>query len=203
MRSLHRLACLSVAAALSVTLAACGDGESASQGIETEGETVAVTESGDVDSQTAAGEGEEAVYLRASEGDGIVNAFIGERFYDGKVTDENEAEECVKSVLDRIGGDETTELEINSVRPTADGNKVVIFSQRAGGVLVYGATVKLVVDKDDVPIALVSSIMPDLKIRPIEEWAIDDKQAEQIVMDMLREQGCLGDLPATSQVSLF
>ena len=45
----------------------------------------------------------------------------------------------------------------------------------------------------------------DARVRPFisEEDLKNRAGVTTAVLDMLREQGCLGDLPATSQVSLF
>ena len=137
----------------------------------------------------ASEQAKEAAYQRATEGKGIVNTFITDKFYDGKVTDEASAEKCVMSIIDRLGGNDKTELELNSVRATEGGLKVVTLQQRVGGVLVYGSTVKLIVDKDDNPIAVVGSIMPDVQLEPLENWAVDAAKAEQIVMDKLKAEG--------------
>ena len=130
-----------------------------------------------------------AAYQQASAGEGIVNTFITDKFYDGKVTDEASAEKCVMSVINRLGGDDKTELEIISVRPIESGLTVATFQQRVGGILVYGSTVKLIIDKDDNPIAVVGSIMPDVQVGSLEDLAIDAAQAEQIVMDKLKAEG--------------
>ena len=71
---------------------------------------------------------------------------------------------------------------------------VVTFTQRAGEMMVFGSTVKLVLDKDDNPIALVASILPDVQIRDIEEWAVDAAGAERVVMSQLEAQGASDSL---------
>jgi len=134
-------------------------------------------------------EAEQAVYAQAETGEGIINTFIGEKFCDHKVTDEESAMDCVNEVLDRIGGDETTKFVFESMTPNETGMKIVTLSQRAGQVLAYGAVVKLILNKDDEPIGLVSSIMPNVDIRDVSEWAVDDKEAEKIVSDQLKENG--------------
>ncbi|MCR5432045.1 MAG: hypothetical protein K6E95_05760 [Lachnospiraceae bacterium] len=134
-------------------------------------------------------EEEQAVYAQAETGEGIVNTFIGEKFCDHKVTDEESAMDCVNEVLDRIGGDETTKFVFESMTPNENGMKIVTLSQRAGQVLAYGAVVKLILNQDDEPIGVVSSIMPHVDIRDVSEWAVDDKEAEKIVADTLKESG--------------
>ncbi len=151
-----------------------------------EGNDAAQVESTDMEAIMAK---EDAVYAQAGHGDGIINTFIGEKLSDEKIKDQDDALKCIKSVFDRIGGDETTELLLESIRPNDQGMAVVTFTQRAGEMLVYGATVKLILDKDDYPIALLSSIMPNVDIRDIKEWAVDDKAAEQIAMDQVKASG--------------
>lgn len=141
-------------------------------------------------------EEEQAIQLAAVLGENnvFVNTFITEKFCDHKVTNEEEAEACVKKMIDRIGGDKTTELELKSVRPNEDGMTVVTFTQRTGQMMVFGSTVKLIIDKDDNPIALVGSIIPDLQVRDIEEWAVDAAGAEQVVINQLEAQGATDTL---------
>ncbi len=126
---------------------------------------------------------------QAYNGDGIINTFIGEKLSDKKIITEEEAYDFVMSMIDRIGGDSTTELELAYTRQNANGMAIVTFSQQAGPMLVYGAAVKLIIDKDDYPIGIVSSIMPNVQIRPIDEWALDEDQAEQIVKEQLKKAG--------------
>ena len=163
-----------------LVLAGCGAGAG--------GASDSVT--GDASAQdSAAKQAREAVYQQAAEGEGMVNTFITDKFYDGKITDEASAEKCVMSIIDRLGGNDKTELEPNSTRATEGGLKVVTFQQRVGGVFVHGSTVKLIVDNEDNPIAVVGSIMPDVQLEPLEDWAIDAAKAEQIVMDSIKTEG--------------
>ena len=103
---------------------------------------------------------ENYAYTQTTNSDGFVNTFISEPFCDDKITDEEAAYNCVMSVIDRIGGSSSTELELDYIQPNENGMTVVSYSQRAGQMLVYGSTVKLIVDKDDNAIGLVSSISP-------------------------------------------
>ena len=193
MRKLTVLLCMAVTFVLAATLVACGGGTASSAG------SASTSSAGSASSASASAtsgptDEEQAVHMQAITGEGIVNTFIAEKFCDHKVTNEEEATSCVKEMIGRIGGNETTELEINSVRPNEDGMTVVTFTQRAGEMMVFGSTVKLVIDKDDNPIALVSSIIPDVQIRDIEEWAIDAAGAEQVVMNQLAAQGASDSL---------
>ena len=179
-------------------LAACGGSSTSGSAASSGSGSAASAASGSAASAEASGSAagpqstftdeEMAVYNQANNGDGIVNTFIGEKFCDHKVTDEKSAKDCVMEVIDRIGGDSTTELVVESIRPNQDGMTVVTFSQRAGELMVYGATVKLIVDKDDQAIGLVSSIMPDANIRDIAEWDVDAAGAEKIVMDKVNAE---------------
>ena len=145
---------------------------------------------------------EKAVLERALKSEGMVNTFLSVIDYDGTVANEEEAEACIKSMFDRIGGDETTNLVLESIRQNENGMTVVTFAQRVGGILACGALVKLIVSKDDKPLAVVSSLMPKAQIRPLEQWACDDAQAEQIVLDKLQEEGGAGSVVegATTQL---
>ena len=118
---------------------------------------------------------------KAITGEGIVSKFIGEKFYNKKVTNENEALEAIKSVYDRIGADSSVVLELNAVRPVDGGNTYYIFQQRVGDVLAFGASVKLIVNKDGDVVALASSILPNVKV-PESQAKIDAKKAEEIAV---------------------
>ncbi len=119
----------------------------------------------------------------------VVSSFIGEKFYDQKVTNVDEALAAVKSAYDRIGADETVELEITAVRPTESGNSYYIFNQKAGDVFVHGASVKLIVDKNNDVIGLVSAVLPNVEMAKAEDWEITAEQAEQIVVKNCEENG--------------
>lgn len=138
-----------------------------------------------------AGADQEAVNAettKALSGKGVVSTFIGEPFYDGKVTNEDEAIAAVESVMDRIGGDETTRLEINAVRPTETGTTYYTLRQRSGEVLVIGASAKLIVDKDGNAIGLVASILPDVHLPDTDTW-IEQSKAEEAVRQHCTEEG--------------
>lgn len=122
----------------------------------------------------------------------IVSTFIGEKFSDQKITNEDEALAAIKSVYDRIGADDTTELQINSVRPTETGTTYYIFNQVAGDVFVYGANVKVMVDKDGNATGLISSILPKVELAKAEDWEITKAQAEEIVVKQLESDGHAG-----------
>ncbi len=123
---------------------------------------------------------------KAIAGEGIVSKFIGDKFYDKKVTNEIEALEAIKSAYDRIGADNSVVLELNAERPVEDGNTYYIFQQRAGDVLAYGASVKLVVNKDGNVVALASSVLPNVKV-PETKSKIDAKKAEEVVASHCKE----------------
>ena len=146
MKLLPKLLCVAACAcAFAVVLVACAGNSSsatssasfASASASASGGSSAASSS---DSQTADDEAVTALYQKALAGEGIVNTFITDKIYDGKISDDAAAEECIKGMIGRLGGDKTTELEINSVRPVEDGMTVYTFTQRAGEVLVYGST---------------------------------------------------------------
>ena len=145
-------------------------------------------------SDTKFTEDEQAVYAQVNDGEGMVNTFIGRRFCDHTVTNEQEALDCANEVIKEIGGDETTTLVFHGARTNEDGMSVVTLSQRVGEVMAYGATVKIILDKDDYPIGMVSSIIPNVDIRDINEWAVDDKEAEKVVMEELKKENIDGTL---------
>ena len=122
-------------------------------------------------------------------GEGVVSKFISQKFYDKKVTNENEALEAVKSAYSSMGADDSVVLDLNAVRPVEGGNTYYIFQQKAGETMVYGASVKLVVNKDNDVVALSSSILPNVKAPELTENKIDAKKAEEIVVNSAKEKG--------------
>ena len=130
-----------------------------------------------------------AAYYQAKDADGFVNTLVGEKIGDGKVSSEEEARECLKGAMSRLGGDDKVELVTEYALQNAEGTTVYAFTQQAGGVLVEGSTAKLIVDKDGSPVGIVSSILPGVEAKPIAEWAIDEAGAEKVVTDQLASVG--------------
>lgn len=114
----------------------------------------------------------DAEYAKALSGEGLVTGFIGEQFYDKPVVSEDDAIAAAESALGRVGGDETTKLELLEIRPTETGTTYYTFRQQAGDVVVQGAAVKLVVGKDGKVEGLVSSILPNVQLESLEAWEI-------------------------------
>ena len=151
---------------------------------------------------TADGEKGDAIIIEdenALSGDGTVTAFIGEPFYDGVIKDYSDAYEAVLSVYDRIGADETTDLELAEVRPTED-NICYTFYQMAGDIRVYGDAVKLITDNDGKAIGLVSAILPNVKAAPIAVWGITEEEAEAIIEDYYKDADVHAVDGATEQI---
>ena len=151
---------------------------------------------------TADGEKGDAIIIEdenAFSGDGTVTAFIGEPFYDGVIKDYSDAYEAVLSVYDRIGADETTDLELAEVRPTED-NICYTFYQMAGDIRVYGDAVKLITDNDGKAIGLVSAILPNVKAAPIAVWGITEEEAEAIIEDYYKDADVHAVDGATEQI---
>ncbi len=127
---------------------------------------------------------------QALTGEGSVQKFIGEPFYDGVVKNEDDALEAIYSVLDFVGGDQSTDLELVATDgPTEEGNTIYTFRQVADDVAVYAATVKLVADKNGKAIGLNSTLVPGLKVKSDVSWRIDAKEAEAIVENQGKEDG--------------
>ena len=121
-------------------------------------------------------------------GEGARTAFIGEPFYDGIISSDQDAMEAIYSVLDYVGGDETTYLEPVEAFRNEEGTIVYDFRQMASDVSVYGATVKLIADKDGHAVGLVSSLVPGLTMDPLESWGIDGEEAEAIVKEIFSDK---------------
>ncbi|MCR4890991.1 MAG: M4 family metallopeptidase [Lachnospiraceae bacterium] len=122
-------------------------------------------------------------------GEGAVVSFIGEPFYEG-VENEDDALEAVYSVLDYVGGDQSTQLELAAIDgPTEEGNNIYTFRQMAGDVVVFGATAKLIVDSSGQAIGLVSDVVPGLRVDEDASWRIDETEAEAVVKAQGKEEG--------------
>ena len=137
----------------------------------------------DASDSTLESEEMQAEYERALSASALVTGFVGEKFYDKPVEDEDAALAAVQSVIERVGGDETTILELREIRPTETGTTYYTFRQRAGDVLVHGASVKLVVDKDHKVCGLVSALLPDVQLEDLDSWEITADEAEKVVLD--------------------
>ena len=133
-----------------------------------------------------------AAYGEAFKASGLVSTFADEGVYDGTVKDEDDATEAVRSLVDKLGGDETTELEMTAVTPTETGTTYYTFNQEAGDALVYGASVKLVTEEDGSVKGLIGSVLPDVKVESASEWGITQEEAEEEVRDELEFEGVEG-----------
>ncbi len=111
-----------------------------------------------------------------------VVSFLSGDFYKKEIKDENDAKDAVMSVIDSLGGDENTSLELLTVRPNENGLSVYTFGQMNEDLAVYGASVKLIVGKDGHVCALSNSLESGIDSKPIEEWGITGEEAEQIVL---------------------
>ena len=134
-------------------------------------------------------------YNRLLLGKNLVSTFIGEKFYDKKVTNDEEALDAVKSVYDRIGADSSTNLEITAETNTETGYTYYTFNQVAGDVFVNGASVKVITNKDKEVVGVVSAILPNTQVANAEDWQISQQQAEQLVVEQCASNGYKGVEP--------
>lgn len=171
--------------ALGFTLAACGG--QATQSTDSSSASSSVVQTEGKEKTTTVDSNEE--YSKALSGQGIVAGFIGEEFYDGKIASDDDAYKAVESVLHRIGGDDTTKLELVEERPTESGTTYYVFRQQAGDVLVHGACVKLVVNKDGKAVGVVSALLPNVQLDELGSWEVTAEQAEQAVLDAAKQDG--------------
>ncbi|MCR5486819.1 MAG: M4 family metallopeptidase [Lachnospiraceae bacterium] len=135
-------------------------------------------------------------------GEGAVQTFIGEPFYEGVVRDEEDALKAVLSVLDLAREDSSIHLECVAIQPIEDGTTYYAFRQMAGDVSVYGASVKLIADREGKAVGLVSSLVPNLDPDELESWAVDAIGAEAVVMDEYEGEGLKLYRDATEQILL-
>ncbi len=120
-------------------------------------------------------------------GDEAVTTIITEPFYEG-VTDEDQAMEAMDSVLDRLGGDDTTMLMLDSVLEYENGLTYYTFRQIVGDVTVFAASAKLIVDQNGTAVCAVSSLVPGLPAALESAEGITGEEAEQIVAQGVSDQ---------------
>ena len=140
-------------------------------------------------------------YREALSGEGLVSTFIGSDVTDAKVASDEDAEAVVASLVERMGGDDTTNLELVQLIPVENGNSYYIFQQQAGGVMVYGASAKLIVNANHDVVGLVSDILPHAKTPSLEEVAVTQEEAEKAVVDVLAQNG-VNDPKAVSEYTV-
>ena len=128
--------------------------------------------------------------------------FIKGDFYGKKISNENDALEAVYSIIEDLGGDKNTVLEAETIRPTEDGVNYITFRQLEADTSVYGAAVKLIVGADGHVSSLVSSLVPGIEAENMKDWAITDKEAEDIVMSQYSDLGLSIVKDATEQTLL-
>ena len=117
----------------------------------------------------------------AISGKGMKTAFLSENITDQIVKSDDEALKVIRSVMDKLGGDSTTALTIDSVRPTETGLTYYVFSQISGDIRIKGAEVKLITDKDGKVVGISSAILPGVEKKDYSSWAVSEKDAEGVV----------------------
>ena len=123
-------------------------------------------------------------------GENAIQRFIGEDFYEGTVKNEDEALELVNTVLEYIGGDYSTQVVLSDINGGAEeGTTFYTFMQVVGDIKVYGASIKLVTDKDGHAIGLNSTLIPDLNVSADVDWKVGAEDAEAIVKEELKSEG--------------
>lgn len=115
--------------------------------------------------------------------------FLEDTQYSGTVTNEEEAEKALYALVERLGGDETTEFVYHDQVTNADDTVFYSFEQAFGGIEVYGSSIKLIADKDGKVLAVSSTIITDLQETPSTAWKITLEEAEQIVQEEIAETG--------------
>jgi len=179
------LVTLAFAMAFTLALTACtGNAASSASSSTSSADTSAESSSISVDTQAA--------YTQALSGRGLALTFVGNDVTDATVANEDEAQAIVESLVERMGGDKTTQLDVMAVFPTETGTTYYVFRQQAGDVMVNGASVKLIVDKNNKVIGLVSAILPDVKLPSADQTSISQEQAEKTAVDELAGSGMTG-----------
>ena len=119
----------------------------------------------------------------------ISTVFIEEPFYDGVINDEQDALEALYSVIDRLGGDENTELVLHNEFENDEETTFYCFEQALGGIQVDKGNVKLIVDKDGNALGIISTLVSGLETDPDYVWEITQEEAESIVRESFEYSG--------------
>ena len=186
--------------ALAFALTACGGagGSASSSAARESASSESASVASDSASASASAASDQAAEASTDEmtrvltGSGLTTAFVGSDVTDATVTNQEEAQAVIDSLIERMGGDGTTDLDLVTMIPTESGNSYYIFQQEADGVMVYGASAKLIVDKDSKVIGLVSAILPDVKLPSLNDTAVSKEQAEKIAVEALASFGVSG-----------
>ena len=177
-----RILAVSFAAVFALGATACG-ADSGS------GNTSNANEGSDASQNSEISAEVQAAYSEALSGEALVTAFVSENITDATVTNEDEAQAVVDNLIGLMGGDSTTDLGLVDTIATETGNTYYIFQQETGGVIVYGASVKLIVDKNGTVIGLVSAILPNVTLPSVSDTAVSQEKAENIVATELANSG--------------
>ena len=121
--------------------------------------------------------------------DDAVELFIGQPFYKGTVSDEDEALDLLNKFIKYIGGDESIKLELDIIDTTDEGNTFYTYHQMLGNIKVEGASVKLVTDKDGNPIGLNMTLSLGLDGLGDAEWSVSAEEAEAMVARDMKDNG--------------
>ena len=205
---------------LTVFLAGCGgkQGETAAAaGTQAAGETAAAAGTQAAGETTAAAGAQAAAESPAAGGSNVLTiddpqgsgdlvdedtAFLANPQYDGKVSNDEEAEAAVRSFFPQLGIEESTELEAIYVRPNEEGDVIYTFQQMVGETAVDGGTVKLAADRDGKVTGLISSLVSGISEEKLPGWAATAEDAEEAVKKEMKGTGAEIEEGATEKVLL-
>ena len=177
--------------AMSVSLTACGDDDEDTANVSEYTEETEQYEDDLQDEDDEEGTGDLVERAVPSEealtGEGFTQLFIGEKFYDGTVKDEDDALRVMNELIEYLGGYDNVVLEVSDIRENADGVTYYVFRQLSDDIEVYGASAKLAVDKDGVPIGVNSTLIPGLNISGDVKWSVDAAEAEAIIKEVMKD----------------
>ena len=205
---------------LTVFLAGCGgkQGETAgAAGTQAAGEVTAAAGTQAAGETTAAAGAQAAAESPAAGGSNVLTiddpqgsgdlvdedtAFLANPQYDGKVSNDEEAEAAVRALLPKIGIEEDTSLEPVYARPNEEGTVIYTFQQMAGEASVEGSIVKLAADAGGRVTGLTSSLIPGITEEKLSDWAVTVEEAEEIVRKEVEGTGAEIEKGASEKVLL-
>ena len=114
--------------------------------------------------------------------------FLRGRFYDQKVTNQEDAIEALQGVAALLGLTKGSEFYCVFVEQSPSGYMFYTYQQRYGDITLENAVLKVIVDPQGYTAGLVSSFTPYVGIAPEEESSITPEEALEIVREIYRTE---------------
>lgn len=114
--------------------------------------------------------------------------FLRGKYYEGKVTNEEEAIESLFGIQSLLGLSKGSEFYCVYGERNMFGYTYYTYLQRYGDMTLRNAVLKVIIDPDGYTAGVVSSFTPNVGIAPSDEDAITAEEAIQIVRDVVEKE---------------